>query len=135
MDLSKGFRGDDRGSLVYLESNQLIPFQVQRVYFIYGTRAGVRRGFHAHKTLQQVLVCVSGSCRVKLDTGKSLEFVDLNSPTKGLFIGGMVWREMFDFSKDCVLLVLADTPYTEKDYIRNYTEFLKSVADSEAQSS
>jgi len=119
--------GDDRGSLVALEENKEIPFHVKRVYYVFGTKNGVRRGFHAHKALQQVAVCVSGSCSFLLDDGKEKKSVLLDTPNKGLFIEDMVWREMYDFSKDCVLLVLASELYDESDYIRDYDEFIRVV--------
>lgn len=117
--------GDERGSLVALEANITVPFIIKRVYYIFVTQPGVARGFHAHKDLQQVAVCVTGKCRMILDDGKTREEVWLDSPTRGLLIGNLVWREMYDFSEDCVLLVLASEHYDEADYIRNYQEFLK----------
>lgn len=117
--------GDDRGSLVALESQQSIPFDIKRVYYIFGTQQGVARGFHAHKQLKQVAVCVTGRCRMVLDDGKQRQDVWLDSATKGILIEDMVWREMHDFSEDCVLLVLASEHYDESDYIRDYKEFLK----------
>jgi dTDP-4-dehydrorhamnose 3,5-epimerase-like enzyme len=115
--------GDDRGSLVALENQQSIPFDIKRVYYIFGTQPGVARGFHAHKRLKQVAVCVTGRCRMVLDDGNQREEVWLDSATKGILIEDMVWREMHDFSEDCVLLVLASEHYDESDYIRDYTEF------------
>jgi dTDP-4-dehydrorhamnose 3,5-epimerase-like enzyme len=119
--------GDDRGSLISLEANKQIPFDIKRVYYIYGTEKEVARGFHAHKQLQQVAVCVAGKCRMILDDGKKREEMLLDSPAKGLLIEDMVWREMHDFSEDCVLLVLASEHYDESDYIRDYETFLDSV--------
>lgn len=117
-------KGDERGSLISLEENKNIPFDIKRVYYIFDTKIGVRRGFHAHKKLKQLLVCVSGSCKVLLDDGKSKEEILLDNPNKGLLIGLMIWHEMFDFSPDCVLLVLANDYYNEDDYIRDYNQFL-----------
>jgi len=119
--------GDDRGSLVALEGSETVPFDIKRVYYIFGTKAGVSRGFHAHRALKQVVVSVTGSCRMLLDDGKKKEEVLLDSPTKGLVIEGLVWREIYDFTPDCVLLVLASQKYDEADYIRNYDDFLKVV--------
>lgn len=116
--------GDSRGSLVALESHQLIPFDIKRVYYIFGTQKGISRGFHAHKNLSQVAVCVTGQCRIVLDNGKHREEVWLDSPTKGILIEDMIWREMHDFSEDCVLLVLASEHYNELDYVRDYDCFL-----------
>ena len=119
--------GDERGSLISLETYKQIPFDIKRVYYIYGTQTGVARGFHAHKKLQQVAVCVSGKCRMILDDGDKREELWLDSPAKGLLIEDMVWREMHDFSDDCVLLVLASEHYDESDYIRDYEEFRRSL--------
>jgi dTDP-4-dehydrorhamnose 3,5-epimerase-like enzyme len=119
--------GDDRGSLVALEANKTVPFDVKRVYYIFGTQAGVSRGFHAHRALQQVVVCVTGKCRMVLDDGQVREDVWLDSPTKGVLIGDLIWREMHDFSTDCVLLVLASELYDESDYIRSYNEFKQAM--------
>ena len=120
-------KGDERGSLIALEHNKNIPFQIKRVYYIFGTKDSVRRGFHAHKNLKQVLVCVSGSCKILLDDGKEKTEILLDEPNQGLFIDPMIWHEMFDFSSDCVLMALADDIYDEGDYIRQYDEFLKQV--------
>lgn len=119
--------GDERGSLVALEAEKTVPFPIQRVYYIFGTKEGVARGFHAHKQLKQVAVCVTGKCRMILDNGTKREEVWLDSPTKGLLIEGLIWREMHDFSEDCVLLVLASEHYDEADYIRNYQDFLQAA--------
>jgi dTDP-4-dehydrorhamnose 3,5-epimerase-like enzyme len=117
--------GDDRGSLVSLETSKTIPFDIKRVYYIFGTKPEVSRGFHAHRSLQQVVVSVTGKCRMVIDNGTQREEVWLDSPTRGLFIGDLVWREMHDFSSDCVLLVLASEHYDENDYIRDYKTFLR----------
>lgn len=120
---------DDRGALISFESAHEIPFGIQRVYTIYDTRHDISRGFHAHKTLQQVLVCIKGGCDIKLDTGSHTETITLDSPLVGLFINGHIWREMHNFSKDCVLMVFADQYFHDEDYIRDYNEFLKVVAN------
>ena len=117
--------GDERGQLVALEEHKDYPFEVKRVYYLFDTKQGVRRGFHAHKCLQQILVCVSGSCKILLDNGVEKETVLLDRPTLGLYVGNNMWREMYDFSPDAVLLVLASELYDEADYIRDYDEFLK----------
>jgi len=119
--------GDQRGALVALEENKNIPFSVKRAYYLFDTKPGVRRGFHAHKNLKQLAIAVKGSCRFLLDDGSEKVDVLLNDPAQGLLIESMVWREMFDFSEDCVLLVLADAFYDEMDYIRNYDEFIKEI--------
>lgn len=117
--------GDDRGALISLEENINVPFEIKRVYFIFNTNDGISRGFHAHKDLEQVALCVKGSCRLVLDNGKSRESIILDSPNKGVYIDNSKWREMHDFSEDCVLLVLASKVYDESDYIRDYNEFLR----------
>ncbi len=119
--------GDERGALISLESGHNVTFDIKRCYYIYGTRVGVRRGFHAHKTLNQLLICLSGQCKIFLDDGATTMDVLLDHPTKALHLSGLTWREMYDFSEDCVLMVLADQYYSEDDYIRNYQDFLKLV--------
>lgn len=119
--------GDDRGSLVALEANKSIPFDIKRLYYIFGTKEGVSRGFHAHRNLKQVAVCVTGACRFVLDNGKAREQITLDTSTTGLVIEDLTWREMHDFTPDCVLMVLASEYYDETDYIRDYQEFLKVV--------
>jgi dTDP-4-dehydrorhamnose 3,5-epimerase-like enzyme len=117
--------GDKRGSIVAVEAEKSIPFEVKRVYYIFGTQPGVSRGFHSHINLQQLAICVSGKCRMLLDDGSNKESVWLDKPNLGLLIGNNIWREMHDFSEDCVLLVLASEHYDESDYIRDYDIFLK----------
>lgn len=119
--------GDERGALVAIEGNKNIPFDIKRVYYIFGTQKDIARGFHAHKELNQVAVCITGKCRMLLDNGNTKENVWMDSATKGVLIEDMVWHEMHDFSDDCVLLVLASDIYDESDYIRNYQAFIKAV--------
>ena len=116
-------RGDDRGSLIAVEGSRDLPFEIRRAYYIFGTKAGVTRGRHAHHALNQLAVAVSGRCTMTLDDGRNRRDVILDDPATGLIIGPMVWREMSDFSADCVLLVLADAPYDDTDYIRDYDRF------------
>lgn len=119
--------GDERGKLIALEAlSDLVPFEVRRVYYIYDTTPGTIRGNHAHKTLQQVLLCVSGACTVvcEMPDGTKTEH-RLDWPDRGLLIEGLVWRQMKDFSKDAVLMVLASEHYDENDYIRDYEIFKK----------
>ena len=120
--------GDSRGSLVGLEGNKAVRFDIKCVYYIFGTQPGVARGFHAHKALKQVAVCVTGKCRMLLANGTEEAEIWLDSPTRGIEIEEMVWREMHEFSADCVLLVLASEHYDEADYIRNYEDFIKQVS-------
>lgn len=123
--------GDDRGQLVAIETMQDIPFEVRRVYYIYDTLPGVRRGFHAHRNLQQILICAHGSCKIHLDNGYEQEEVLLDKSYEGLYISNDMWREMYDFSDGAVLLVLASEHYDESDYIRNYDDFIKLVHEKE----
>lgn len=119
--------GDERGQLVALEEFKDIPFEIKRVYYMYDTGEGIHRGFHAHKTLKQILICIHGSCKVLLDNGQEKKIVSLEKPYEGLYISHNMWREMYDFSPDAVLMVLASEYYDESDYIRDYDEFLSTV--------
>ena len=117
--------GDDRGQLVALEEFKDIPFRIKRVYYImYDTGEGVVRGHHAHKSLQQILICIHGSCKILLDNGREKKVIPLEKPYEGLYVSNAMWREMFDFSPDAVLMALASELYDEGDYIRNYDDFL-----------
>jgi serine acetyltransferase len=116
---------DDRGVLVAVEAIKDVPFEIKRIYYIYGTKAAVRRGFHAHRNLKQVAIAVNGSCKFLIDNGEVHTHYELNNPAQGLLIDGLLWREMYDFSDDCVLLVLANQYFDENDYVRNYDEFKK----------
>lgn len=112
-------KGDERGSLIAFERATGVPFAIARAYTIFGTRPGVSRGFHAHHRLRQWLVALAGGCTVRLDDGRDGADIRLDRPEVALEIGPLVWREMHDFTPDCVLLVLADAPYDEADYIRD----------------
>jgi dTDP-4-dehydrorhamnose 3,5-epimerase-like enzyme len=120
--------GDERGSLIAIEAEKSVPFPVRRVYYIFGTKAGVERGFHAHKALNQVAIAVTGSCEMVLDDGETKATVLMDSAEKGVLIGPGIWRVMRNFTPDCVLLVLADQHYDEDDYIRNHDEFKEWVS-------
>ena len=127
------FHGDDRGKLIALEgASEQVPFDVNRFYYIYDTTPGTVRGKHAHRELKQVLICPSGACTIvcELPDGSKSEH-RLDWPNKGLVIEGLVWREMKDFSKDAVLMVLASEHYDEKDYIRNYEDFKRFAKEAE----
>ena len=121
-DLPK--RTDERGHLVAIEARREAPFAIERVYYLYGITEGLDRGYHAHRALRQLAICVSGSCLVILDDGKERREILLDDPAVGIEIGPMVWRELRRFSADAVLMVLASAPYDEADYIRDYDEFL-----------
>lgn len=120
-------RSDARGSLAIAEGNRHIPFTIARVYYLYGAAHGTERGFHAHKELDQVAVCVAGSCTMVFDDGSRREQVTLNNPAHAVRIPPLLWHEMRDFTADCVLLVFAAAPYDEADYIRDYDAFKAHV--------
>lgn len=122
--------GDDRGSLVAIEKGNNSPFEIKRVYYIFNNTKGADRGFHAHINLKQIAIAISGTCTFIIDDGKKREEVLLDSPTKGLLIEGLTWREMKNFSTNCVLVVLASEPYDEDDYIKDYKKFLDMANDS-----
>lgn len=116
---------DTRGALIALEEGHEFPFVVRRVYYIFGTLVDISRGKHAHRLLKQLLVATSGSVNISCEWDGNNENFKLDSPDKGLLIEGLVWREMHHFTSDAVLMVLADAPYSESDYIRNYDDFLR----------
>lgn len=115
---------DTRGSLIAIEGDKDIPFEIKRIYYIFSNTMNSIRGRHAHKTLKQILICVSGHCSIIYDDGIKRWDIRLSKPDTGLFIGPGIWREMYGFSKDTILLVLASDWYDESDYIRNYDDFL-----------
>ncbi len=119
--------GDERGKLVVIEGGQAIPFQIQRVFYIYESDASVIRGQHANRKSEFVLINVAGQSKVRLTDGAEECIVELNRPMTGVYIPQMVWKDMYDFSEDAILLVLASTHYDEKEYIRDYEEYLKEV--------
>ena len=123
--------GDERGQLVALEEFRDRPFRIKRVYYMYDTLEGVIRGHHAHKSLKQILICIHGSCKIRLDNGNEKKVVPLEKPYEGLYISNEMWREMYDFSPNAVLMVLASELYDENDYIRDYDEFLKFIQRKE----
>ena len=115
---------DQRGHLISLEVGKNIPFEIKRVYYLYGL-SDKPRGFHAHLKLKQFLICINGSCKIVLNNGFSSSEVFLQNPNEGILLDNFLWHEMHNFSKDCVLLILASELYDENDYIRNYDDFLK----------
>lgn len=123
-------RGDERGYLTVVESTKNVPFEIKRVYYLTGLSEDMPRGFHAHKELQQVAICLSGSCKVLLDDGINKEWVELNSPEQALRIEPMVWHEMHDFTADCIFMVFASDFYQESDYIRDYSVFMGCLNES-----
>lgn len=118
---------DKYGHLTPIEGNLDIPFSIRRVYYITDVEQGVTRGFHSHRKLHQVLICLNGSVKIRIKNPSEEEIVELNNPSIGLYIGPYVWREMFDFSEGSVLLVLASEYYDENDYIRNYDFYLEEA--------
>ena len=119
--------GDDRGHLVVVEGNKDIPFELARVFYIYGSDNNVIRGQHANKESEFVLINVSGKSKVKIDYGYSSEIIELNEPHMGVYIPKLVWKEMYDFSEDSVLLVLSNKKYDSSEYIRDYEQYLMLV--------
>ena len=119
--------GDERGKLVVVEGSQDIPFDIARVFYIYGSDATVVRGQHANRNSEFVLVNVAGTSKVKVDNGIESVIIELDKPMMGLYLDKMIWKEMYDFSPDSVLLVIASTHYDEKEYIRDYDEYLKII--------
>ncbi len=120
--------GNRDGFLIPLEGCDNIPFNIKRVYYIFDTKKNVERGFHAHKDLKQLCIAVKGSCTFIIDDGLKKEEIILDNPSQGLYIESLIWREMKDFSSDCVLVVLASEHYNESDYIRDYQEFLDAIS-------
>lgn len=119
--------GDSRGMLIALEQDRNVPFHIRRVYYLFSTKCDVHRGMHAHRNLIQLAVPVRGSVTFLLDDGEGPCEVVLDDPSQGLLLRRMVWREMYDFSEDCVLMVLADQLYDPADYITDYAAFLRDV--------
>ena len=119
---------DPRGNLAVIE-NDVIPFTMKRVYYLYDVPSDAERGGHAHKNLQQFLIPLSGSFDVLLDNGFNKLTITLNKPNKGLLITPGIWREMTNFSSGSVCLVIASENYDEDDYIRDYQEFLHYIND------
>lgn len=119
--------GDDRGSLIPIEEGNNVKFKVKRVFYIYGTSNDVRRGIHANKDSQFLMVVISGSCKVLVDDGFKREVIELNQPNQALYLDKMVWKEMYDFSKNAILLVISNQKYNENEYIRDYDEFVRMV--------
>lgn len=121
--------GDSKGYLTPLEAERNVPFSIKRVYYVYGTAPGIRRGFHAHRQTRQLAICLHGTCCFHMDDGNEKQSITLKANTSGLLIEPMIWHEMDQFSEGCVLLVLANDHYTESDYIRQYDEFKKLVSE------
>lgn len=124
--------GDERGRLVVVEGEKNIPFDIKRVFYIYGTTPNVVRGQHANRNTEFVLINVAGTSKVRVKDGKGNEAIfSLNRPHTGIYLPKMVWKEMSDFSEDSVLLCLASEHYDSKEYVRDYAEFVKLVSEEE----
>jgi len=119
--------GDERGKLVVVEGSRDIPFKIERVFYIYGSDSEVVRGQHANRESEFVLINVGGTSKVRIDNGHSEAVIELNKPMMGLYIPTMVWKDMYDFSEDSILLVLASTHYDGSEYIRDYEEYKKEM--------
>lgn len=123
--------GDERGKLVVVEGGMSIPFDIQRIFYIYGSDATVVRGQHANRESEFVLINVAGTSKVRVDDGKEERIIELNRPMMGVYLSKMLWKDMYDFSADSVLLVLANTHYDGKEYIRDYDEYIKILKEEE----
>lgn len=125
--LNFGDLGDERGKLVVVEGGMDVPFEIKRVFYIYGSDNEVVRGQHANRESEFVLINVGGTSKVRIDNGHSEAVIELNKPMMGLYIPTMVWKDMYDFSEDSILLVLASTHYDGGEYIRNYEDYKKEM--------
>lgn len=121
--------GDERGKLVVVEGGISIPFDIQRIFYIYGSDETVVRGQHANRESEFVLINVAGTSKVKVDDGKETRIIELNKPMMGVYLSKMLWKDMYDFSPDSVLLVLANTHYDDAEYIRDYNEYKKILEE------
>lgn len=119
--------GDERGKLVVIEGGQAIPFDIKRVFYIYDSDDTVVRGQHANRESEFVLINVAGKSKVRITDGAEEIIVELDRPMTGVYIPKMIWKDMYDFSEDSILLVLASTHYDGSEYIRDYEEYLKEI--------
>jgi len=119
--------GDERGGLIPFEKGRNVPFEICRAFYIYDTKPSTPRGAHANRKSEFLMVVISGSCKVKVDNGREQSVVELNRPNQALWLDKMIWKEMYDFSYNAVLLVLSNEKYDEKEYIRNYDDYLAAV--------
>lgn len=120
---------DDRGSLTFVEP-PLLPFEIARVYYLYGMPAGAMRGAHGHRQLEQVMIAVAGSVDVELDDGFRKRMFRLSRPDQGLYVTPMIWRSLGNFAAGTVCLVLASQRFDESDYFRDYDEFMAAVTET-----
>lgn len=123
-------KGDSRGQMVVIEGQQHVPFEIKRIFYSYGTEQDSVRGKHSNRKSEFVMVCVSGSCKVLVKDGRGNEAVYcLDNPNEGLYIPKLMWKEMYDFSKDCVLLVLSSEHYDSEEYIRDFNQLVRFTSD------
>lgn len=119
--------GDQRGKLVVIEGGISIPFNIQRVFYIYGSDSKVIRGKHANKKSEFVLINVAGRCKIRVTNGYEENIINLNRPMMGIYVPKMIWKDMYEFSTDSILLVLASTHYDADEYIKNYEDYLRII--------
>lgn len=119
--------GDERGNLIVIEGLRQVPFEIKRVFYMYNSDETIIRGQHANLNSEFVLINVAGKSKVKVDNGYESKVIELNRPHMGIYIDKMLWKDMYDFSADSVLLVLASTVYDGSEYIRDYDEYIKIV--------
>lgn len=119
--------GDNRGHLVVVEGFKDIPFEIKRMFYIYGTKKNIIRGQHANRKSEFVLINLAGNCKIKVDDGINKEILILDKPHEGIYLDRMVWKDMYDFSKDSILLVLSNQSYDSEEYVRDYIEFKKEM--------
>lgn len=119
--------GDDRGHLVVAESQKQVPFVINRIFYIYGTKENVIRGKHANRVSEFVLINLQGSVKIRIDDGVKEDVVVLDKPNRGVYLESMVWKDMYDFSADSILLVLSNCGFDGEEYIRDYDLFLNEV--------
>lgn len=119
--------GDERGHLVVVEGLKDIPFEIKRMFYIYGSKENVVRGQHANRKSEFVLINLAGSCKIKVDDGKNEEILFLDKPHEGIYLDKMVWKDMYDFSENSILLILSNHSYDSEEYVRDYTEFKKEM--------
>ena len=122
--------GDENGRLVSIQQNSNCNFDIKRVFYIFDTKPGIVRGAHANKKSEFLMIAINGSCKVRIDDGKKSEIVELNSPHKALYLDKMLWKEMYDFSYNAILLVCSNTVFDEKEYIRDYQRYLEAVGNA-----
>lgn len=119
---------DLRGSLIAIEGNHEVPFDIKRIYYMYNIPQGASRGCHAHKSLEQVLICISGQCSILMDNGQEREEVTLSRKTEGVYIPPKIWHEIRSCSDNAIIIALASDYYDESDYIRDYADFMRYIA-------